>query len=92
MKIKLGEILEDLDIKQKKISEALGIPRNTMSNYVTGRTEPDFETLIKIADYLNVSVDSILGRKEKYILISEEELKKLIKARNLLQEVIKNRN
>ncbi len=92
MKIKLGEILEDLDIKQKKICEALGIPRNTMSNYVTGRTEPDFETLKKIADYLNVSVDSILGRKEKYILISEEELKKLVKARNLLQEVIKNRN
>lgn len=47
MKIKLGEILEDLDIKQKKICEALGIPRNTMSNYVTGRTEPDFETLKK---------------------------------------------
>lgn len=88
MKFRLKDFLNDLDITQTELCNTLNIPRNTMSNYCTGRTEPDFETLVKIADALNISLDSLLGRERKYIKITESEYKKLLQAKKALDEVI----
>jgi transcriptional regulator with XRE-family HTH domain len=51
---------------QEDIAEKIGISRARLSHYETGRSEPDWETLKKIADFYNVSTDFILyGNKEK---------------------------
>jgi transcriptional regulator with XRE-family HTH domain len=51
---------------QEDIAEKIGISRARLSHYETGRSEPDSETLKKIADFYNVSTDFILyGNKEK---------------------------
>ncbi|MBR2175652.1 MAG: helix-turn-helix transcriptional regulator [Clostridia bacterium] len=42
----------------------LNLAQNTISQYETGVREPDFQTLIAIADYFNVSIDYLLGRTE----------------------------
>ena len=44
----------------RAFSQALSIPYTTYSNYEAGG-EPKLDTLIKIADYLNVSIDTLLG-------------------------------
>ena len=44
----------------RAFSQALSIPYTTYSNYEAGG-EPKIDTLIKIADYLNVSIDELLG-------------------------------
>lgn len=49
---------------QNEIAKALGITQRTYSNYEAGNRQPDQDTLIKIADYFNVSVDYLLGRTE----------------------------
>lgn len=38
--------------------------QNTISRYETEERQADYETLIKIADYFNVSIDYLLGRTE----------------------------
>lgn len=59
--MKIREILEERNIKQKDVASAIGIYTSTMSQYVTGVREPDIETLIKLADYFGVSVDYLIG-------------------------------
>jgi transcriptional regulator with XRE-family HTH domain len=49
-------------LTQEEMADRLGIARSTYSGYETGKTEPDFDTLEKIANYLEVSYDYLLGR------------------------------
>lgn len=48
-------------LQQKSIADALGIPRSTYSGYESGKREPNFETLKRIALFLGVSTDELLG-------------------------------
>jgi transcriptional regulator with XRE-family HTH domain len=61
---RLKELREEASLTQKDIAEALGIDRTTYTKYETGKSEPDFETTSKIADYFNVSVDYLLGKSD----------------------------
>lgn len=49
-------------LSQQKIADILGIPQRRYSNYETGTSEPNIETLIKIADYYKISLDYLVGR------------------------------
>lgn len=56
----LKEFRTKRNMSVRAFSQALSIPYTTYSNYEAGG-EPKLDTLIKIADYLNVSVDELLG-------------------------------
>lgn len=47
---------------QEKLAEITGKTRQTVSQYVNGISEPGYDTLIKISDYFDVSIDYLLGR------------------------------
>ena len=65
MKFKnLRGIREDRDIKQKDIAKVLNVSQNTYSQYETGIIPITAETLIKLADYYNVSIDYLLDRTD----------------------------
>ena len=55
---------EERGIMQKKMAQDLGIGLSTLSQYETGKREPDISTIIKIADYFNVSTDYLLGKTD----------------------------
>ena len=42
----------------------LGIGQNSISRYESQVLEADYETLIAIADYFDVSIDYLLGRTD----------------------------
>lgn len=42
----------------------LNMNQNSISRYETGQREADYATLIKIADYFNVSIDYLLERTD----------------------------
>lgn len=46
---------------QKQVAADVGVSAKTYNNYENGNTQPDFATLIKLADYFKVSVDYLLG-------------------------------
>jgi len=52
------------NITQKDISTSLKIDRSTYAGYETGKGKPSFEKLNELADYLDVSVDYLLGRTD----------------------------
>ncbi|MCI8678089.1 MAG: helix-turn-helix transcriptional regulator [Lawsonibacter sp.] len=49
-------------ITQQKLSDTLGIALRTYQGYEQGEREPSLETLVKIADILNVPTDYLLCR------------------------------
>jgi transcriptional regulator with XRE-family HTH domain len=50
-------------ITQEDVANQIGAPRATYSNWETDRATPDYEYLVKLADYFNVTLDYLLGRK-----------------------------
>lgn len=87
---RIRDLREDRDLRQIDVAKATGIDQKTLSNYETGKTNPDSESIIKLADFFDVSCDYLLGRKngpseieESILLIRktidkiEKELKKI---------------
>lgn len=58
----LKGIREDKDLTQKDISKILNVSQNTYSQYETGVISLTAETLIKLSDFYNVSIDYLLDR------------------------------
>ncbi len=57
-------------ITQQQLADALGLSRSTIGMYEKGEREPDFETSEAIADYFNVRLDDLVGRKNANALLS----------------------
>lgn len=52
---------EKSGLTQAQLGEQLGFSNQRYNYYETGKREPDNATLIKIAEYFNVSTDYLLG-------------------------------
>ncbi len=59
--MRLKDLREDADLKQKEIAEYLHIRQNTYSQYENGQRQLPTDVLVKLAKYYNVSTDYILG-------------------------------
>lgn len=63
--MKLGSVLKELldvhSITQKQLAESLDLSPSALGNYIQGIREPDYGTLIRIADYFHVSTDFLLS-------------------------------
>lgn len=62
--MRLKQLRKEKGISQLKLAMDLSTNQNTISRYETGEREADYEMLIKIADYFNVSIDYLLERTE----------------------------
>lgn len=51
-------------ISQLKLALDLNMNQNSISRYESGIREADYATLIKLADYFNVSIDYLLERTD----------------------------
>jgi transcriptional regulator with XRE-family HTH domain len=51
---------EQKGISQSELAEKLNVTRQAVSNWETGKTQPDIDTLHKIADILEVSIDELI--------------------------------
>lgn len=61
--LKLKETREARGYTQDEIANYLGVSRPTYTRYEQGTRECSFETLKKIADFFDVSIDYLLGRE-----------------------------
>ena len=62
IKENLKKLRKEKNISQKKLTNDINISYANYNKYETTDVNPDIETLIKIADYYQVSLDYIVGR------------------------------
>lgn len=62
---KFVQILQERGISAYKLSKDTGIHQSTISQWKAGLQKPSLEAAEKIADYLDCSVDYLLGRTDK---------------------------
>lgn len=62
---KLRLLIEERNLTQKQVAKDLNIAPSTMGGYVQGMSQPDFETLKRLAAYFDVSTDYLLDVPEK---------------------------
>lgn len=58
----LRKLMDYKKTTQNELAEYLQKTRQSISYYCDGSSSPDWETLVKIADYFDVSTDYLLGR------------------------------
>ncbi len=77
----LKKLRENAGISQKQLADSIGVSQQSINKYENHKIEPDIDTLIKIADYFETSVDYLIGhstirrkieRTEEYELNAEE--------------------
>ena len=64
MNFRLKELRKMKKISQLKLALDLNMNQNTISRYENMEREADYQTLIKIAEYFDVSIDYLLGRTD----------------------------
>ena len=64
MIFRLKELRKKRHISQVRLAIELNTFQNCISRYETLEHEADYQMLIKIADYFNVSLDYLFGRTD----------------------------
>jgi len=62
---RIRHLREDSDLSQTHFAKFLSLSQRSLSHYENGTREIPIETLIKIADYFDCSIDYLLGRTNK---------------------------
>lgn len=84
---RIRDLREDRDLRQIDVSEAIGIDQRTLSNYETGKTNPDSFAIIKLADFFGVSADYLIGRTNENKITADEIIKKIDRLRLALDDI-----
>lgn len=61
---RLKELRTDNDMLQSDLAEKLNLKSSAISKYEKSLTQPSIETIIKLADIFNVTVDYIVGASD----------------------------
>lgn len=60
---KLKELRKGEHLTQQQLAAALRISRVNYTRYETDANRPDYETLVAIADFYDISIDELFGRQ-----------------------------
>ena len=60
----LKKLRQQKGISQQVLADFIMVSQQSINKYENHNVEPDINTIIKIADYFDVSVDYLIGRTE----------------------------
>lgn len=72
VKNRIRDLREDLDLRQIDVAKATGIDQKTLSNYETGKTNPDSYSIMKLAEFFQVTTDYLIGYSGTNIKTSKD--------------------
>lgn len=84
---RIKDLREDRDLRQVDVAEAIGIDQRSLSNYETGKTNPDSVTVIKLARFFGVTCDYLLGVSQGNLLNHRAVVKQLDEVAVRLDEI-----
>ena len=61
---RLKELMKEKGLNQVALAEKIGLKQNTISAWLLKKKEPCILSLWLLADYFNVDIDYLVGRKE----------------------------
>ena len=62
----LLDLLNEKGISQRQLGMQAGIPVTTISGWINAGRLPDYNALIKLSKYFEVSADYLLGLTDEY--------------------------
>lgn len=78
-----------MDLRQIDVANATGIDQKTLSNYETGKTNPDSFAIIALSRFFNVTTDYLLGETSKNYKDKKTIIKCIESIENDLSEIKK---
>ena len=72
IKNRIRDLRDDMDLRQIDVAQATGIDQKTLSNYETGKTNPDSYALVRLAEFFGVSIDYLVGYSDFNIKTSKQ--------------------
>lgn len=61
---RIRELMKEQELNQVKLAQKIGVKQNTISAWLLGKKEPCINSLWLLADYFDVDIDYIVGRKD----------------------------
>lgn len=60
---RIRELMKERSLNQVKLAQAIGVKQNTISAWLLEKKEPCITSLWLLADYFDVDIDFLVGRK-----------------------------
>ena len=60
---RIKELMKEEQLTQSALAEKIGVKQNTISAWILEKKEPSIRSLWLVADYFNVDIDYLVGRK-----------------------------
>lgn len=89
---RIRELREDRDLRQVDVAAGTGIDQKTLSNYETGKTNPDSEAIIRLAQFFGVTCDYLLGVSERNLANNKEVIRELENIERCIADIKKYLN
>lgn len=57
-------LMKQHEISNYRLHKDIGCSRSSVANWLDGKALPDFERMVNLADYFDVSIDYLAGRTD----------------------------
>lgn len=83
---RIAELRKERGLSQKELASAIGVHQTSVSQWETGKTNPDFGSLCDLCSFFDLSIDYVMGysSERKRNNMTEEEMDAL--AADLVEE------
>lgn len=61
---RLSYLMRIEKLSQSELARKIGISQSAICNWLNGKKEPSIESLWKLADYFDVTVDYLIGKEK----------------------------
>ncbi len=82
---KISQMRKAAGVSQEQFGEIFGVSRQSVSKWESDQTLPELATIIKIADFFNISLDELFGREKTKNQETEKMLKKTVQSNKLFK-------
>lgn len=79
---RLLKLRKERNLSQEELANVLNVSRQTISKWETDQTTPDFDKIVPLCEYFNITSDELLTGKKDIIETKSEDKRKIF-ARNI---------
>lgn len=82
----LRELRKEKNLTQEQLADIFGVTNRSVSRWETGANMPDFDLVIEIANYFNISIEEFLDGERKMEMIDKKTEETMLKVADYEKE------